>query len=670
MDAAIVNLLVAIAHNIYVAACRVVFGSYKFWMLSCVRAEVALSVLKLAGSLLVLVFVVLEEEGGYSFQRYSLHWLLFATALILPRSSLILHCWLACQRLARRTVSQNRRRYSYNGFDLDLSYITERILAMGFPAKDLEAKFRNPLSEVRRFLNQQHPNHRVYNLCREPDRRYDESSFKEVSTRVCFYDHTPCPLEQLLELVEDQHRYLASDASNVVAIHCKAGKGRTGLVCASLLLREGLVETAGEALSTYADRRTHNQKGVTIPSQIRYVHYYEQCLRERALRKQTCSLESVCLENVASLATFGRCSLQVQVKDADRALLLESAWVHVPDTEEEDTDSELESSHLQESALVLELGQQELPTDLQVVLRISREEFCSFGEAIKVLCSFWLNTGYVTREMRLRASDLDLQKYWKKSPIFDADFCVVCCFQCSNLTQAKVPFYEVTEEEFERLWLSGAVDGASEVEDEVYEISEEDFDRLLKAGQLQLARLEAMDNDASALDHLALSSLPMPLAVKPLLAWIKDTALDCAISSSEAKKAGNCRGPWERRGLVVGRCSSKFGEPSVGVEGFFEASELGADLEASISGSVVPLTEAEEEGETRVARRLPANGRLPRISLPNTWEALRKSSSCVSGTDAGGESDLSSPSPAPGLRTQKKGGGPGSFRRHERLQSS
>lgn len=232
--------------------------------------------------------------------------------------------------------------------------------------------------------------------------------------------------------------------------------------------------------------------------------------------------------------------------------------------------------------------------------------------------------------------------------------------------RAKTPFYEVTEEEFERLWLSGAVDGASEVEDEVYEISEEDFDRLLKAGQLQLARLEAMDNDASAVDiqarrptkrprprgvlpdEVLVSSLPTPLVLRPppLTAPSAPARRSSepaprrrrprTVDGSETKKAltGFRPLPAERtpRGEVAQRTAA--GSPA----------RLLRSLRASISGSVVPLTEAEEQGEIRVARRLPANGRLPRISLPNTWEALRKSNSC-SGTDAGGESDMSSPSP-------------------------
>jgi len=37
--------------------------------------------------------------------------------------------------------------------------------------------------------------------------------------------------------------------------------------------------TARDALTFYAAMRTYNQKGVTIPSQIRYVHYFEESLQ-------------------------------------------------------------------------------------------------------------------------------------------------------------------------------------------------------------------------------------------------------------------------------------------------------------------------------------------------------------------------------------------------------
>ncbi|XP_054788660.1 phosphatidylinositol 3,4,5-trisphosphate 3-phosphatase and protein-tyrosine-phosphatase PTEN1 isoform X3 [Prosopis cineraria] len=116
----------------------------------------------------------------------------------------------------RNLVSKKRRRMLIAGYDLDMSYITDRLLAMSFPAERMRAMYRNPLWQVKSVLDMRH------------------------------------------------HE------------HYKAGKGRTGLMVSSYLVYSGML--TDEALQLYADRRTTNNEGVSIPSQRRYVGYWESML--------------------------------------------------------------------------------------------------------------------------------------------------------------------------------------------------------------------------------------------------------------------------------------------------------------------------------------------------------------------------------------------------------
>ena len=181
--------------------------------------------------------------------------------------------------LFKRLVSKKKRRVRTPYFDLDMAYITERIIGMGFPATGCETLYRNSLTDLRAFLDRYHGEYKIYNLCIETGRIYQKNLWFDRKVGLFpFNDHAPCPIKLILDFCVDICLYLTSNPRGVAAIHCKAGKGRTGVMIVCYLIFSGLCQTSDEALAHYARQRTLNNKGVTIPSQIRYIKYFETFL--------------------------------------------------------------------------------------------------------------------------------------------------------------------------------------------------------------------------------------------------------------------------------------------------------------------------------------------------------------------------------------------------------
>ncbi len=116
----------------------------------------------------------------------------------------------------------------------------------------------------------------MYNLCSE--RSYDHSHFHSRVECFGFDDHNAPSLDLMTGFCESAHAWLSAHVDNVIVVHCKAGKGRTGVMICAYLMYCGMWATSEDSLQFYASARTQNSKGVTIPSQVRYVYYYEQVL--------------------------------------------------------------------------------------------------------------------------------------------------------------------------------------------------------------------------------------------------------------------------------------------------------------------------------------------------------------------------------------------------------
>jgi hypothetical protein len=190
-----------------------------------------------------------------------------------------------CCAVPRSLVSKEKIRIKDNtpdgSVDLDLTVVDKQIVCMGFPAVGIESWYRNPYDDVVKYLDHKFGgDYMVYNLCSEAQHVYPPEKFYGRVAYFPFPDHHACPLEMLPRFVEHATAYLSGDPKRVVVIHCKAGKGRTGIFACCLLMRlvPRLADADG-AMRYYGTARTNNGMGLTIPSQRRYVEYYGSLCR-------------------------------------------------------------------------------------------------------------------------------------------------------------------------------------------------------------------------------------------------------------------------------------------------------------------------------------------------------------------------------------------------------
>ncbi|XP_060942106.1 putative tyrosine-protein phosphatase TPTE [Limanda limanda] len=230
-------------------------------------------------TLVVTMIYTFTDLSGTSLIPRAVTFLRFLRIIILVRLFRLAAQRKELEKVTRRMVSENKRRYQKDGFDLDLTYVTDRVIAMSFPSSGKQSFYRNPIGEVARFLDAKHEDHyKVYNLCSE--KGYDPQFFHYKVERVFIDDHNVPSLEDMLKYTANVREWMSADPKNIIAIHCKGGKGRTGTLVCTWLIDSDQFENAQDSLEYFGERRTDKSRsskfqGVETPSQSRYVGYYE-----------------------------------------------------------------------------------------------------------------------------------------------------------------------------------------------------------------------------------------------------------------------------------------------------------------------------------------------------------------------------------------------------------
>ncbi|KAM6178155.1 tensin-1 [Rhynchocyon petersi] len=192
--------------------------------------------------------------------------------------------------------------------ELDLVYITERIIAVSFPSTANEEHFRSNLREVAQMLKSKHGgNYLLFNLSEQ------RADITKLHTKVLEFGwpdlHTPA-LEKICSVCKAIDTWLNADPHNVVVLHNKGNRGRIGVVIAAYMHYSNISASADQALDRFAMKRFYEDKIVPIgqPSQRRYVHYFSGLLSGSIkMNNKPLFLHHVIMHGIPNFESKGGC---------------------------------------------------------------------------------------------------------------------------------------------------------------------------------------------------------------------------------------------------------------------------------------------------------------------------------------------------------------------------
>ncbi|XP_021499195.2 tensin-2 isoform X1 [Meriones unguiculatus] len=163
-------------------------------------------------------------------------------------------------------------------WDLDLTYVTERILAAAFPARPDEQRHRGHLRELAHVLQSKHRD--KYLLFNLSEKRHDLTRLNPKVQDFGWPElHAP-PLDKLCSICKAMETWLSADPQHVAVLYCKGSKGKLGVIVSAYMHYSKISAGADQALATLTMRKFCEDKVATElqPSQRRYVSYFSGLL--------------------------------------------------------------------------------------------------------------------------------------------------------------------------------------------------------------------------------------------------------------------------------------------------------------------------------------------------------------------------------------------------------
>ncbi|XP_067359154.1 tensin-1 isoform X3 [Channa argus] len=208
----------------------------------------------------------------------------------------------------KQSRSQSVVQAMEESYEVDLVYITERIISVSFPAAAEERIYTTNLKEVASMLRSKHGEH--YLMLNLSEQRSDLSKLNHKVLEFGWPDHHAPALDKICSMCKAIDTWLNGDPRNVVVLHNKGNRGRTGVVVAAYMHYSNISASADQALDRFAMRRFYEDKALPVgqPSQIRYVQYFNGLLSGHIkINNKPLFLHHVIMHGIPNFESKGGC---------------------------------------------------------------------------------------------------------------------------------------------------------------------------------------------------------------------------------------------------------------------------------------------------------------------------------------------------------------------------
>uniref|UniRef100_A0AAY4B9M2 Tensin 1 n=1 Tax=Denticeps clupeoides TaxID=299321 RepID=A0AAY4B9M2_9TELE len=152
--------------------------------------------------------------------------------------------------------------------EVDLVYITERIISLSFTGCSDDHSYTSHLKDVVSMLRNKHGEH--YLLLNLSERRNDLTKLNPKVLDFGWSDHHAPALDKICAICKAMDTWLNTEPHNVVVLHNKGNRGRTGVVVASYMHYSNISGSADQALDRFAMRRFYEDKALPMSQYVQY----------------------------------------------------------------------------------------------------------------------------------------------------------------------------------------------------------------------------------------------------------------------------------------------------------------------------------------------------------------------------------------------------------------